>query len=363
MSISAILEVAIGLAFTFLLLSLITTWVNEWIAQKLRLRGKDLKKAIGNLLKDPPDYLKDPKKYLEDHPEYKPYVESFYNHPLIKSLSEQKDGEVMHLPSYIPSRTFALVAFDVLFPDENQESLANKTSAELESLIRMVPHPDTQGALLTFLKSGTTKLESLGSSAEIWFNDTMDRMSGWYKRRASLISLIVGLVLAVGLNVDTFTIADALWREPELRASVTAYVEQHVDEYAPKEEEQKDVDIPVDDLREALASLELPIGWTTEYGPKTREMIEYAKETGQNVYLAVVVGWLMKLFGWLLTGLAVSQGAPFWFDFMSKFLSVRSSGVVPKVEKGTKELEDKVKELTEELKKDLDDLKKKMTSS
>lgn len=31
MSISAILEVAIGLVFLYLLLSLIGTWINEWI--------------------------------------------------------------------------------------------------------------------------------------------------------------------------------------------------------------------------------------------------------------------------------------------------------------------------------------------
>jgi hypothetical protein len=29
--------------------------------------------------------------------------------------------------------------------------------------------------------------------------------------------------------------------------------------------------------------------------------------------------------GWLITGFAVSLGAPFWFDLLSKFMNVRSS--------------------------------------
>jgi hypothetical protein len=32
-----------------------------------------------------------------------------------------------------------------------------------------------------------------------------------------------------------------------------------------------------------------------------------------------------KLPGWLLTGMAISLGAPFWFDLLNKFMVVRST--------------------------------------
>jgi hypothetical protein len=44
-------------------------------------------------------------------------------------------------------------------------------------------------------------------------------------------------------------------------------------------------------------------------------------------------GWYWQfrfhVFGWLLTALAISLGAPFWFDMLNKFIVVRST-VKPK---------------------------------
>jgi hypothetical protein len=37
-------------------------------------------------------------------------------------------------------------------------------------------------------------------------------------------------------------------------------------------------------------------------------------------------GWLLKLSGLLLTMLACSLGAPFWFDTLFKFINLRGAG-------------------------------------
>jgi hypothetical protein len=345
MSISAILEVAIGLVFLYLSLSLIGTWINEWIAGLLKLRGEALKQAIRNLLKDPPACLKDPEQYLQDHPEYKCLVDKFYDHPVIKVLGKEKVDKntgsttVVREPGYIPPPTFATVALDVLLK-ETDPDWASKTGNELKALIETVPHPETREALLTFWEAGARDVQSLSKDVETWFNSTMDRLSGWYKRRAQRWSFIIGLVLAIGLNIDSVIVVQTLWREPELRASVTAYVEQHGDEFAPPEGK---VVIPVDDIRGALASLELPVGWTT-YAPRTKDMVraaetaktkengQKAETAGQSEVLAVFAGWSLKGIGWLITALAVSQGAPFWFDVLNKVVNMRASGVVPKPE-------------------------------
>jgi len=337
MSLSAFLEVGIGLAFTYLLLSLIATWINEWIASILNLRAKDLKKAIGDILEDPTK------------------VEELYKHPLIKALSKQKNGQVKRLPSYIPDRTFALAALDVL--SENK-ALITETADEVSPLFESLPS-GVRSAFDTFWWAGAKSIESLRSDVETWFNDKMARLSGEYKRRAQWISLAVGLVLAVGLNIDTITVADTLWRDPALRTGVVAYVEASAETFDPGKEE---VDVPMDELRATLASLELPMGWGT-YAPRASAMRGSAEAAGRDANLAVVTGWLITVVGWLLTGLAVSQGAPFWFDLLNKIVNLRSSGVVPKVEKEVKELKEVLEDKLREVREDLDDLKKELSSS
>jgi len=39
--------------------------------------------------------------------------------------------------------------------------------------------------------------------------------------------------------------------------------------------------------------------------------------------------WLERLIGWLLTILAISLGAPFWFDILNKIINIRFAGKSP----------------------------------
>jgi len=96
------LDVAIGLIFVFLVVSLIVTAINEWIAQLLALRSTTLKEGLQQLLKD----------------ENRDLAAELYAHPLIKSLAHQ--GRFDRLikrpaaPSYIPARVFSTALFDTV---------------------------------------------------------------------------------------------------------------------------------------------------------------------------------------------------------------------------------------------------------
>lgn len=336
MPIFTIVEVAIGLTFMYLLISLVVTWINEWIAYALNLRGESLKLAIQNLFfKDPAEFLKDPEAYLEEHPDYEPFIEKFYGHAVIKALGKEKvdettgNTEVARKPSYIPPSTVASIVIDVLF----DEDYADKKGEDLKALIEMIPHSDTRDAFLAFYRAGAQSMDDLRDRIESWFNVTMDRLGGWYKRKAHMLSFVVGLVLALALNVDTFVVAQALWREPTLRTSVAQHVEAYSAQFQPPGEVSSPGDIPIDDIQEALTTLEWPIGWTT-YAPKTKEMKSAAQEAGRDETLAVAVGWFLKGAGWLATGLAVSQGAPFWFDLLNKITNIRASGSAPEEGEG-----------------------------
>ena len=69
-------------------------------------------------------------------------------------------------------------------------------------------------------------LQALRANIESWFNDSMDRLSGRYKRRAQWTAFVVGLVIAAVLNVDTISISNQLWREPVLRQAINANATQ-----------------------------------------------------------------------------------------------------------------------------------------
>ena len=112
---SAILDVAIGLAYIFLLVSLLVTAATEALSGWLKWRSEHLWRGLEQLLQS------------EDA------RNEVYNHPLIKGLArvsvvtpEWNNGRSG--PSYIPSRTFALAVIDILrrphrFVDNLQERL------------------------------------------------------------------------------------------------------------------------------------------------------------------------------------------------------------------------------------------------
>ena len=72
----------------------------------------------------------------------------------------------------------------------------------------------------------------LQTNIENWFNDTMDRLSGWYKRRAQLAAFFIGLTAALLLNVDTVQLATQLWKEPALREAISANTEYYLQQYS-----------------------------------------------------------------------------------------------------------------------------------
>src|SRR3954466_10443930 len=108
------LDVAIGLVFMYLLLALMVSTLQELIAGLFSLRAKQLYTAIEGMLHDPSATV--------ESAEGSALVQKLYTNPLVANLSQREfkmastkalsmgDG----LPSYIPSKTFALALLGVL---------------------------------------------------------------------------------------------------------------------------------------------------------------------------------------------------------------------------------------------------------
>lgn len=279
-----ILDVMIGLALTFFLVSIVSSGINEWIAGLLSLRAKVLEKSIREFLQS------------DEH------RARFYQHPLISLLTlEKKNG--LPMPSYIPANHFARAFLDALPGTEKDKPTSID---DVKRALTNIADARVKAALEMFLRDAHDDIEKLRTQIETWYNDTMDRLSGWYKRRAQWIILLISLGVTVSFNIDSLAIAKSLWSDPVLREQWAMLAEQTVSE-------QTD-----DSRQQAMATLHqlrndiFPIGQS----PLT---------TLQNN------GIWNTILGWLLTAGAASLGAPFWFELVNKLVNLRASGRRPPV--------------------------------
>jgi hypothetical protein len=314
---STILDVAIGLIFVFLVMSIIITAVSELIASGLKWRAKNLEEGIRNLLQ--------PRLSKGDTPAHD-IADKIYAHPLVNSLS-RAGGK----PSYIPSRTFALSLLDVL---ANLNTGAPKAKENLEAFINGIPNQDLKGSLRVLSEEAEHDLEKLKENIEIWFNNSMDRVSGWYKRRTQLVHVVLGIVFAFGLNVDTFLIGKSLANDSALRDSLVAQAQELAKE---KPEAGGDSRKEIQERIRQLGGLGLPIGWSDQPVEGLREWPGWLPGTKVKSNADSDITWgalwwqtlRFHIVGWFLTAFAASLGAPFWFDLLNKFMNLRSVGKSP----------------------------------
>jgi hypothetical protein len=306
---SQVLEVAVGLVFVYLLLSIACSGIKEVIAGLFGLRSKTLKEGICNMLNDPKNDFATP----------------LFAHPLIARTARPGDR-----PSYISSRNFALALRDVIAPASGTQPRALQ---DLRTSVANLPDSALRKTILGLLDSAQGDLEAARKNVEKWYDNTMDRVSGWYKREAQLIIFVAGLLLCVFLNADTLMILKELWNDRALSSAIVAQAEakgkalnqtqnqtltsaggQVNVPASPKEgSERSSVQQVEKEIRDASAP---PIGWTGSSGDV-------------RGFPDGVTGWLKKVVGIFISAIAVAMGAPFWFDLLNKIVNLRLSGDLP----------------------------------
>ena len=326
---SAVLEIAIGLSFVYLLLALLCTTFNEWIAGLFKTRATLLAEGIRQLLDNQPHGNNT-------------FLTSFYAHPLIRGLMR---GDAK--PSYLPARQFAAVILDYLAQGNAGPAPAGVAAppavaapvappvgaapapavANAVDIVKWIetgiPNGDVKDALRALTPPGGGDFATLQKNIEGWFDDAMDRVSGWHKRRTQVWTLIVASIFTVAVNADTFKIVRHLASDPVLRQAVVESAKSRAAEPRPSVAvEYKD---PNDPLKPSVSRLNDDplhkgeqdllsrlIGWGPEESDK------------QNP-----IDWLLRVLGWLISVAAISLGAPFWFDTLNKFINIRSAGKSP----------------------------------
>jgi hypothetical protein len=285
MNANAVLDVSIGLIMMYLLLSIVCTAVNEYLATVFKLRANTLKAALTKVI-DAPVLLA-----------------TFYNHGMIRSAYPKKD---MH-PSYLSGQTFAQALLGSLNP-----TTPLPVFDDIKQAILDLPHGDIRDVLLTNMTAAEGDLTRFRDHIARWFDTYMDRIGGLYKRRLKVVTILVGFLLALLINADSISVAGTLWKDDALRQQIAVIGSQVAAQQQACSSDQKDC-VPALPPNEIAGYLErFPIGWPSNFW-----------------HTISVSGWVIKLLGIVFTALALSLGAPFWFDLLSRFVNIRGNGAKP----------------------------------
>lgn len=266
---SPIVDVALGMVFFYVTLSLVCSSIQEIIASLLGLRSRNLKKGIRNLIGNE-------------------YAEAMYDHPLIKGLRKPEK-----LPSYIKPEIFSTALIDMISRDKTDENAIDTAAEDVRALIDKIDaNNPTRKLLISLIDKADPRIEDLRERLAEWFDAAMDRVAGWYKRQVKYFLIGVAAVVTVAVNADSIHMVEQLWQDDALRAAIAPAAEQAA----------TNGDLAAVDEQTELRAF--PIGYSDSYGGITFQTIV----------------------GWLLTIAAISLGAPFWFDLLSKISHLRASG-------------------------------------
>ncbi len=266
---STVLEVAVGLSFCYATVALIVSTVQEALASAMGLRAHMLLDGIKSMLNDPT---------------FTGLARAVYAHALVNPHDDGHAANQHALkskPSYIEPIHFAIALVDAI-------QTAPGNYAQLGHDIEAVRDPQLRRALQAIYQRADGNPHAFQDALAGWFDSAMERVSGSYKRRSTLVSLLLSFLLAILFNIDSIHLFQALWQHPAVAAQLVA---------APAGVDKHTID----------TLFLLPIGWT-----------HFPPVPGAD--------FAMQVAGWMLTATTALFGAPFWFSLLQRAMQLRGTG-------------------------------------
>lgn len=305
------LDIALSLIVVFVMLSVFCSSLLEWYAQRVGARAQFLRKGLLHMLGD--DGL------------YRQVV----NHPLIEALG--KGGSRGPGPAYIPSAVFADALLDSVV-DRAAAAATGSTAMDLSLLSidglrahlkKLDEEKFSIASALAPIVRRTDDLDQVRADIATWYEAQTDRVTGRYKAFARRHLLILGLLLTVAFNVDVIAITTRIAAEPGLRSMLTGYADDPTFRtLAQADPSPAPPGAPDETLAPARKAKDF---WDTAHGLP----FGWKPESVETVTTGMWWDRILMLVGWLLTGLGVSFGAPFWFDLLNRVASLRAAGPKP----------------------------------
>ncbi len=289
------------------------------------------------------------------------------------------------------------------------------TAHGLQDMLAALPNKKVGDVLRVLLRDAEGDIDVFKANVEIWFNNAMDRVAGWYKRRSQWVVFALGIAIAVAMNIDSLSIIHVLQTSPAARDSLVAQAKAYsaasnsasadpaahvvdagvtytgtlhlsaasahggkvllasdsprvtlASSQVDLSAGQQDIAVVVqtsasgpavdasisgkttgsepasgtlrlhvgaglsqqfEAIQSRLLQLDLPIAWVRSANAKEsdRRSFNVIPESGSDA----VDTFSFHALGWLVTALAATLGAPFWFDMLNRIVAIRSAGKAP----------------------------------
>jgi hypothetical protein len=326
---TSIVDLAVVLMFSYLLLSIIASTIHELFLTLIKARSRMLLKALNNMFFDE-TWKSETSKLL-------------LNSPSIRAL--QQDAQ--KFPAYIPASSFANAVLGIIRNGSTEPITVETIRAKLNDDKTLIKG-EARIALLNILDAANNDYEKFIVGVESFYNSSMERVSGWFKSRYQIYMLIISAFVSVFLNVDSIHLAQTLWADKVKLEQMANAVKNEFRNIEKTDKEiifngsnnnpiiridiDKNTDTSTISIDSALSLLKiqqkdiaiamqkvkasgLPMGW------ENRQAFIGAFKWEPR--LAV------RIAGWLITTLAVFMGAPTWFDILNKLVILRGNGKKP----------------------------------
>ena len=234
--------------------------------------------------------------------------------------SKPQDEEVLKFSDL--SMFELLKKLESLSNDDDRFKEILNWKARLEPVVEI--DPETRYHLSLMYRNADEKIPAFKLELEKWFKETMKLSSGWYRQWTAKIAFVAGLLLAMAFNVDTLYIGNQLVVNEGIRTEMAAMI----DSKKLKGQELTQVSDSLGKANQAIMSSFSLREWPNLYCSDT--IWKKDPITKKSVVYKVIrkEPWSLKFksfFGWIITALAISFGAPFWFDILNKFMQFKGA--------------------------------------
>ncbi|MBD2019824.1 hypothetical protein H6F43_06430 [Leptolyngbya sp. FACHB-36] len=290
-----------------------------------------------------------------------------YNQELEKPVTlAQLTNENQQL--FVNDALSKLVAEKALSEDDRALYERYQTYKDIQTALDKMPQSLRQ-SLSSLARRAETRSQRVGNDLSqfrdeiaLWFDRSMNRSSGVYKRNAKGVAIAIGIFLASFTNADSFYVTDRLTSDENLRDVITAQATRLVETNGsnPSRLTSAELEQLKDATDVALKKLAVPVGWsavnlgqqfncrsqrpTAPINDTDSEWTKLFKQCLPNqssaetaliplkiaeIGLRYPIDLMRMLLGWIVTGIAIAMGAPFWFDLLGKVVNVRNAGAKP----------------------------------
>jgi hypothetical protein len=345
---SKIVEIALALTVVYLMMSTLVSALNEWLSAIIFSRSRSLREAVNMLTGAKDGKLTISRKKADGTVDKVavPIVDMILDHNMSRSQAtptwldwfRKNDRSV----NRIPADLLPTILIDAVSPFG--QSAGPRDFGEIWSSLLEISDTPLGHSLLLLAEGSNKDLEAFKVRIRNWWIETLDANSGAYKRRTQRSLLIISAIAVFGLNIDTIRLSESLWVSDTMRTGMAEYARQIGDEAAknkttaPKtgesepvrkagteptaaeiEKKRQDALADFDRLEQMRKKFDLPIFWKNDETP-----LWLTGSDGQQTLDFNRALW--KVLGLCISAVAVSMGAPFYFDLLQKVSNVRLTG-------------------------------------